>query len=416
MYQVEKHIITHNDPRWVVLDHACFLSKNLYNAGLYEIRQHYFNTEKSLSYEDLDKKMHDNQDYRALPAKVSQQVLMQVCHNWHGFWAQLRAFHNHPEKFRGRPKLPRYKHKTQGRNLLVYTDQAVSKRELKKGVISPSQLGISVKSDITNLKQVRIIPQKTHYVVEIVYTVEISLASPNPDRVASIDIGLNNLATVTTNQPDISPLLVNGRPLKSINQLYNKQKAQLQSQLPKGKHHSERIGVITDKRNNRINHYLHQASHIIAQFLYNNGIGTLIIGKNNGWKQEIELGSVTNQNFVQIPHARFIALLTYKATLRGINVILVNENYTSKCSFLDDEPIQKHKIYKGKRIHRGLFRASDGRVINADVNGALNIMKKVIPNVTSDGIGACVVMPERVTPFQPKRKKGCHTVKQVACT
>lgn len=135
----------------------------------------------------------------------------------------------------------------------------------------------------------------------------------------------------------------------------------------------------------------------------------LVIGKNDGWKQEIDLGHVTNQNFVQIPH------VTYKAELVGIQVIRTEESDTSKCSFLDDEPVKKHKQYQGKRINRGLFQAGDGRRINADVNGAMNIMRKVFPNVKSDGIGASVVMPVRVTPFQPK-KKSCHTVKQVACT
>jgi putative transposase len=417
MQLTEQHIITKDDPRFSVLDNACFLSKNLYNATLYELRQHFFATGKSHSYETLADRMKSNPDYCALPRKVSQQVLMQVCGNWNNFWASLREWQKNPHKYTGKPQLPRYKHKTDGRNRLVYTDQAISKVALKKkGLIEPSQLGIQVKTNKTAIDQVRITPKKTHYVVEIVYTVEMHIASPDENRVASIDIGLNNLATVTTNQPGVNPLLVNGRPLKSINQFYNKRMADLRSRLPKRQYYSDQMGRLTDNRNHRVKDYMHQASRDIIEFLEQHKIGTLIIGKNDGWKQEIDLGKRNNQNFVQIPHAQFIAMLTYKAQLVGIKVILTEESYTSKCSFLDDEPIQKHNKYKGKRIYRGLFQASDGRIINADVNGALNIMKKVIPTVTTNGIEAFVVMPVRVTPFQPKKKKPCHAAEQVACT
>jgi putative transposase len=416
MQLTEQHIITKDDPRFSVLDNVCFLSKNLYNATLYELRQHFFVTRKSLSYEKLASMMKSNPDYCALPRKVSQQVVMQVCGDWSNFWASLHDWLKNPHKYTGKPKLPYYKHKTNGRNRLVYTDQAISKVALKqKGLIEPSQLDIQVKTDKTAIDQVRITPKKTHYVVEIVYTVEMHIASPDENRIASVDIGLNNLATVTTNQPGVNPLLVNGRPLKSINQFYNKRMADLRRRLPKGQYYSDQMGRLTDKRNNRIKDYMHQTSRDIIEFLEQHKIGMLIIGKNDGWKQEIDLGKRNNQNFVQIPHAQFIAMLTYKAQLMGITVILTEESYTSKCSFLDDEPIKKHNEYKGKRIHRGLFQASDGRIINADVNGALNIMKKVVPNVTTNGIEAFVVMPVWATPFQPKKKQRL-TVKQVMCT
>src|SRR5262249_12898730 len=151
--------------------------------------------------------------------------------------------------------------------------------------------------------------------------------------------------------------------------------------------------TLTSKRNRQINNYLHLASRRIVDVLIEHHIGTLVIGKNDGWKQEINLGDRTNQNFVQIPHARFIEVLTYKAERVGIKVILTEESYTSKCSFLDNEPIGKHEVYMGKRVHRGLFRASDGRKLNADVNGSYNIMRKVIPEAMSNGIAGAVVHP-----------------------
>jgi putative transposase len=341
--------------------------------------------------------MKRNPDYCALPRKVSQWVLKQVDHDWQAHFAAMTEWETHPEKFLGRPRLPQYKHKSKGRNLLIYTDQAVSRVALGKGLILLSQLKISVKTDQRQLDQVRIVPRSSHYVVEVVYTVEPHLAAADPHQIASIDIGLNNLAAVTSNQPGFIPLLVNGRPLKAINQWFNKERARLQRQLPGERKTSRRLDGLTTKRNQRVNAYLHLASRRIIDALVQHGIGVLVIGKNDAWKQAINLGKRTNQNFVQIPHARFIDMLTYKAKLAGIRLVLTEESYTSKCSFLDLEPIGKHKVYAGQRVKRGLFRASHARKINADVNGSYNILRKVIPNAFSNGIGGAVVHPVRLS-------------------
>jgi putative transposase len=266
-------------------------------------------------------------------------------------------------------------------------------------MIQPSQLGISIKTRQQTFDQVRIVPHKSHYVVEVVYTATVEPVPVDPERIASIDLGVDNLATVTFNQPGLVPLLVNGRPLKAINQLYNKQRARLQSLLPGERTTSRRLDAITDKRNRQVNAYLHLASRRIIDLLCGYGIGTLVIGKNDGWKQNVNLGKRTNQNFVHIPHARFIEMLIYKAQLVGITVILAEESYTSKCSFLDNEPIGKHEIYAGKRVKRWLFIAGDGRPIHADVNVSYNILRKVIPNAFEvGGIEGAVVHPVRVTP------------------
>ena len=132
------------------------------------------------------------------------------------------------------------------------------------------------------------------------------------------------------------------------------------------------------------------------QWLVGERIGTLIIGKNDGWKQAIGLGKRTNQNFVFVPHARFIAMLRYKAELVGIQVMVSEESYTSKCSFLDLELVGKHEVYAGRRVKRGLYRASDGRRLNADVNGAFNILRKVVPDAFGNGIEGVVVHPVRI--------------------
>ncbi len=360
MQLVEQHVINHNDPRFAVMDAAAFKSKNLYNAALYEIRQSFIHEGKYLNYHEMDKRMKQHEAYCALPRKVSQQVLMQLHHDWESFFKARAAYEEDSSKFLGRPKLPKYKHKTEGRNILVYTIQAISKRGLKRGLVQPSMLPIRVKTQQTDIDQVRIVPRKGFYVVEAIYGKEPVQANVNPAYYAGIDIGINNLATVASNAPGFQPVIVNGRPVKSINQFYNKRRAELQKKLghTSSTHRMERM---TNKRNRRIDHF----------------------GKNDAWKQEVNMGKRKNQQFVQIPHARFIQMLTYKAELVGITVLITEESYTSKASFLDRDPLPVRKpnddakhTFSGKRVKRGLYRASGKRYINADLNGALNIIRK----------------------------------------
>jgi len=424
MQQVEKHIIDRNDARYSVIDEAAFKSKNLYNAALYTIRQSFIHEGVYLNYNEMQRLMRDHEAYKALPAKVSQQVLMLLEKNWKSFFEALQAYKDDPSKFTGRPKLPKYKHKQDGRNILVYTMQAVSnsKKTLGRGIIKPSQLPIEVKTkqDPTKIDQVRIVPRHGFYVVEVIYEKAEKQAEVNPAYYAGIDAGVNNLVALTSNKPGFVPEVVNGRPVKSINQWYNKRRAELQKALG----HTgttARIERITNKRNRRIEHYMHTTSRYIVDKLVKEGIGVLVIGKNDGWKQEVNMGSCTNQNFVQIPHARLIAMLTYKAELVGIRVEVTEESYTSKASLLDLDPLpvrksgdEKH-TFSGKRVKRGLYCASDGRKINADINGAGNIIRKVAPEAfgskgVEDGkevLASLVVHPVRfvVTPSRNQNGK-----------
>ncbi len=405
MQLVEQHIIDKNDSRFYAIDEASFASKNLYNAANYIIRQEFIFNNHYISYVELAFKMKGTDEYKALPAKVAQQVLIALDKNWQSFFAAIKEWGDNPEKiasplrdkFNGRPKLPKYKNKQKGRNLLIYTIQAVSKPQLEVGFIKPSMLDIQIKTKQTSVNQVRIIPRKTHYVVEVVYTTQPHPTDVDTSLVAGIDIGLNNLAAVASNKPGFVPFLVNGRPIKSINQFYNKQKSRLQSQLLKETFTSKRIDFLTDKRNRKIKHELHVASRRTIDRLLEEQIGTLVIGKNDGWKQEINIGKRNNQSFVSVPHARFIEMLKYKAELRGIKVVLTEESYTSKCSFLDFETIEKHETYMGQRIERGLFSSKFGRLINADINGACNIIRKVAPNAFSNGVEGVVVHPLKVS-------------------
>ncbi|MDQ2887590.1 MAG: transposase [Chloroflexota bacterium] len=428
MQLTEQHTIEKNDPRYAAIDEAAFKSKNLYNAANYEVRQSYIHLGKYLNYYDVQRRMQSHEVYKALPAKVSQQVLMQLAHDWEGFFKARDAYNKDPSRFLGRPKLPKYKHKTEGRNLLVYTMQAISggqsggKKTLQRGIIKPSQLALEIKTKQhpASIDQVRIVPRKGFYVVGIVYEQAIKQAQVNPAYYAGIDIGTNNLVALTSNKPGFRARIVNGRPVKSVNQFYNKRKAELQSKLG----HTgttQRMERLTNTRNRRIDHYLHTASRRIIDLLVREGIGTLVIGKNDAWKQEANMGKRNNQNFVQIPHARFIAMLTYKAELVGIRVQVTEESYTSQASLLDLDllPVydpntggEKH-MFSGKRVKRGLYRASDGRKINADINGAGNIIRKVAPDAfgsegVEDGkemLASLVVHPVRVIIPLTKPKK-----------
>ena len=193
--------------------------------------------------------------------------------------------------------------------------------------------------------------------------------------------------------------MFNGKPLKSMNQFYNKEKARLQSLLPKNQDYSKRLDKLTHKRNNKIKNYLHNTSRSIINHLVFNNIGTLVIGYNPGWKQEVSLGKRNNQNFVTIPFLKFVQQLEYKTALVGIKTIITEESYTSKCSFLDLEEICQHDEYIGKRKNR-LFISGEGKIIHSDVNGSFNIMRKVFPKEFSNGIEAVVVQPLRITPYK----------------
>jgi putative transposase len=426
MKLVEKHIITKNHKYYKEIDHLAFLSKNLYNKGNYIIRQEFIKTSKEVEqgkrkkakwirYHELQKMLQNSNDpdYIALPRNVSQQVLLQLDKAWKSFFQSMKEWKKNPNKFKKRPSLPKYKHKKKGRNILVYTLCAISKAELRKGIVKLSKSDIKIKTKQKNIHQARTVPlPHKAYKVEIVYEKEIEKRNVDKNRIASVDIGVDSLAAVTSNVKEFKPLIINGRPLKSINQYYNKRKAELLSKLMKqykDRWTSNRIEKLTLKRNNKIEDYMHKASRMLVDKLVEFNIGTLVIGKNDGWKTGVNIGDRNNQNFVLIPHSKFIKMLEYKCKLVGIDVIFQDESYTSKCSLVDLEPIEHRDEYVGRRISRSLFRSKDGIIINADINGSGNIMRKAIPNcLTTNGIEGLVVSPVRITP------KGYYPYKQVS--
>ena len=382
MVLVEKHIIKPKHKYYNELDNLCWLSKNLYNSTLYDVRQHYFKTKKFLKYQVINKMYVDtnNPDYRALPAKVSKCTQRLVEHNFKSFFGLLKL------KSKGRydksVKIPKYLNKKTGRQVVHYEKGAISFKE--QGYIKLSKTNIKIKTKLTKNKVqfVRLIPKNNYIVIEIGYNFKEQVQKLN-NNILAIDIGVNTIASCVTTNGD--KFLINGKQLKYINHNYNKRIADIQSKLKltHNKNKSRYKSNITNKRNNRINDYLHKITTYIVNHAVSNDITTIVVGYNKEWKQDTNMSKSNNQNFVYIPFGRFINMLDYKCRLKGISFKTITEEYTSKCSFIDEEEIGKHKEYAGKRINRNFFRSKKGIIINADINGAYNILKKyMIENAT----------------------------------
>jgi len=265
--------------------------------------------------------------------------------------------------------------------MLAFTNQQVKLKA--KVLFLPQKVGLAVKTrlpDTTNLREVRILPKGIGYVLEIVYQKTINPKSLNKANILAIDLGVRNLMTIVNNN-GFKPFVIKGGVIKSVNQYYNKERARIQSTYGyQGLKTGKKMQRLTHKRNQRINDYFHKISRKIIEYCELNDIGTVVVGYNPDWKQNCYIGKRNTQNFVTIPYYKLIQQLTYKAEEQGIRVIKQEESHSSKCSFMDDEPIGHHDKYLGRRITRGLFKSQQGIIINADVNGAYNILKKAFLN------------------------------------
>ena len=416
MRQVEKHVIKEGHEWFDYCSDITNISRQLYNTAQFTQRQGFFYGWGSHSQGSLDSLFKQSQNYKALPAKVAQLVLKQNADAWIAYYKALAAYKLDSTKFTGRPKPPNY---VDDKNLVKFNNQAIGKREFSKGLVVPSMspIKIPVKPglDFDDLCEVRIIPKTGCFVIEIVYEIpEISdfFCSLNPGLNAAIDIGLDNLATIVFNDLEIQPIIVNGKPLKSANQFYNKQVAKFRGFLPKDKGKSRRIANIVRNRNQFVDSYLHQSTKMIVDEFLSLGVTHVSIGKNEQWKTRLNLGQRTNQNFTQIPHAKFIEMLIYKLERVGIRVKVAEESYTSKASAIDwdiipiyDPNNKVRHIFSGRRVERAWYVSKDGWKIHADVNGSFNIGRKSNPegfdslkSILRDK-GCLVVHPRRITPL-----------------
>lgn len=392
--RVEKHIINEHHKYFDECKHLTWLSKNLYNTTLYCVRQQFIFNKKYVSYYEINKKFtHRHQhDYRRLPSKVAKMTQKLVDENMRSFFSLLKL--KKGEGYDKPIKLPKYL-KSGGLQVVHYNKQALSFKK-KKGFVHLSKTNIYIKSnqDINTVRYVKIVPKGNHFLIVVGYSVDKKELLNDNKRYGSIDLGLNNLITFSSNVT--KPFIINGKPIKSINQYYNKCISKLKSKLPKNTRTSKHINNLYKRRKHKIDDYFHKSTKELVTHLVSNQINTLIIGYNKGWKQDINIGRRNNQNFVQVPFQRLVQMLIYKCNEQGISVALQEESYTSKCSFLDNEPIQKHGNYKGKRVKRGLFKTENGIIVNADLNGSLNILKKYLikkevwnENLFSDCIEVC---------------------------
>lgn len=375
------------------------LSNNLYNQALYILRQAFTNKEDIPSKFDLNKillyKEYECEEYdniHKMVAANAQAICCLAAQNFKAFLMSLRAFKKNKSNFTGVPKIPGYNKKEQEFMIILNYQQCAVKNGMMR---FPGKLNLD-KIYVGNLDiaHVRIFPGKKKYKVEVVYKIE-SLPKKTKGNIAGIDLGLDNLATVAINKRGIRPLLINGRPLKSMNLYFNNKRDKIQSELKKcnDRYMSHKLETLYRKRNNRFNTYMHKASKKIIDYCLEHNVKQIIIGHNKLQKQESKL-----KNFVAIPTFRLIELIKYKAEYQGIEVIETEESYTSITSYLDKEEPIKDNANKARRIHRGLFVSNKGKKINADVNSAYQIMKKVIGDKVIKPIGkGAVFIPRKVT-------------------
>jgi putative transposase len=399
MLLVESHNINPNHEYFSECDKLCRISKLLYNEANYLVRQSFISNNKYISAIEIKKQFQTtSENYKNLPAKVSSETLRLLHQNWLSFFKAIKDWKKHPEKYLGRPKIPKYKKVFFP---VIYDRQAISTKTLKQNIISLSQTNIKIPLQHKDhkIKQARIIPVNSElFKIEVVFEKEIKQNDLNKSRSIGIDFGLNNLIAATGNT---KPFIITGKPLKSINQWYNKEKAKMQSRLPEY-FISKRMKKLSNKRNNKINDYLHKTSNMIIKHCLANDIGNLVIGYNKEWKQNINIGKKNNQAFVNIPFYKLLSKIAYKAELQGISVVTQEESYTSKCSWIDNERIAKHVKYKGKRVKRGLFRTENKILVNADINAAANILKKCNSqfNSINEGIEAVSAPPVKLNPYK----------------
>ena len=405
--RVEKHRIKQNNVYYPMFCGFAHKSKNLYNHANFLVREAFVKHNKWLRYGELDKILKadlEYDDYKQMPtAQAAQQTLRLLEKDWKSFFAAIKDWSAHKDKYLGRPKLPKYKPKD-GKHILILTNQNV---KLKDGILHfPKTFGgFTMKPRFTELEnfvsfqQVRFIPGFRGFTVELVYTMEVpDVPLPENGRYLSMDIGLDNLATVVNNA-GLKPVIINGKGLKSVNKYYNKQLSHYReiAKRMNARDYTNRMDFLTKKRNHKMDDCMHKASSYIIRYALSNSFHTIVIGNNKDWKRNSSMSKKVNQSFVGIPHMRFIEMIQYKAQNVGVNVVLTEESYTSGTSFLDEESPEKANYNKKRRVYRGLFISNTGRKINADVNGAYQIMKKVFPKAFADGIEGVALHPVRVS-------------------
>ena len=393
----EKHL---SKEEYLSIKQLCHTAKNLTNQAIYNVRQYYFNEGEYLNYEKNYALLKLSENYKMLNSNMAQQILKEVDGSFKSFFSLLKLAKKGKYAFKD-CKLPNYLPKDgyttlviglvrlNGNKLILpYSNTYKKTHKSVEITIPPILLDKKV-------KEIRIIPKSNarFFEIQYVYEAECVQRNLNNQNVLALDLGINNLVTAVSSKG--KSFIIDGKRLKSINQWYNKRNAKLQSIKDKqcyGKNPTNRQKAITRNRNNKVNDYMNKVARRVIDYCISNDIGTLIVGYNETFQRDSNIGKANNQNFVNIPYGKLRKKFEYLCQLNGIVYIKQEESYTSKASFWDRDAIPvynndnfKTYTFSGKRIHRGMYQTADGKCLNADINGALNIMRK--SNVVSlDGL------------------------------
>ena len=392
MYLTVKQQIKHlSKEDYKSIKELCHIAKNLTNEAIYNVRQYYFTKNKFLKYEKNYTLLKSSPNYKKLNSNMAQQILKEVDGSFKSFFGLIKLAKQGKYSFKD-CKLPRYLPKDgyttlvigfvrlNGNKLILpFSNNFKKTHKVVEITIPPVLLDKKV-------KEIRILPKANarYFEIQYIYETECIQRNLNIQNALALDLGVNNLVTAVSSTG--KSFIVDGRKLKSINQWFNKENARLQSIKDKqhfGKKPTNRQKAIARDCNNKVNDYMNKASRMIIDYCINNDIGTLIAGYNVTFQRNSHIGKQNNQNFVNIPYGRLRDKLAYMCELNGITYVEQEESYTSKASFWDKDNIPvynndnpKEYEFSGNRVHRGLYKTANGKTFNADINGALNIMRK----------------------------------------
>lgn len=407
MYKTQQQQIRKlNKEQYELLHKLCYHSARLYNYCLFLTKKQWDETHTFLRYETGYFTFKENDNYKILPSAPAQQTCKLVERSFKSYLSLLKlategGYVNPISSPNFLPKkscftliVPRNGFQIKNGKIHIGISLELKRETGMKNLV----LNFPKNIDQTRaIKELRIHPKHRarYFVLDVVYEV-VEEKKLKKDRIISVDLGLNNLATCFDGN---RAFIIDGRKIKGINYCYNKMRSKLQSaQNKEDKRETHRLFLMTRKRNRRIKDYMRKAANKIMNYVLQNEIGTIVVGHNKGWKDKINIGKINNQNFVQVPFGLLMSCLNNKCKECGINYKEVIESHTSKCSFLDNESIKHHDKYVGKRVKRGLFRSANGILINADVNGAANIGRKVTASdcLTVEQVKGIVAYPVRI--------------------
>ena len=382
---------------WKVVDELSCKSRCVYNDAMYITRQWFINNNIWIRSRWLDKLMQlTSNSYYDLGTQSSQGMVRLIEKNWKSYFVAIKDWAAKDGKgYSGKPKLPGYKKKDGRAIVLLKPAMCYIKNNEIYFAWEPLRKFTGIKTNIkTRIIETRFVPQNSCYWMEFVYRMEVPEIESNHKNIIGIDLGVSNFATISNNT-GAKPIIINGRIITSINHQFNKTKAEIQSKTKMVV--NNRIKNLTDKRSRRLDYLMHTFSRFAINYCKENNIGTIVLGKNDGWKDGLNIGHKNNQIFEDIPYLSFINKLTYKCENEGINLIKTEESYTSGTSFIDNELPVKDNYNKTRKKKRGLFISNDGIKINADLNASYQIVKKVLPNAFEQRDIGYAYYPVRLT-------------------